>query len=77
MFSIALRHDEHTRKYRVTTAEESGWELTLTEDLTRTRRVHFNDWHRVERALATLEMEIVELTANGWHIERALGAPSA
>jgi hypothetical protein len=28
MFSIALRHDEHTRKYRVTASPSSGWELT-------------------------------------------------
>ena len=68
MFSIALCHDDHTRKYRVTPGQESGWELTLTEDLTPTRKVHYEDWHRVERALAALQMEVLELTAKGWKV---------
>ena len=66
MFSIALRHEQHTRKYRVTPSHESGWELTLTEDLKPTRHVHFDDWHRVERAVATLELEIRALRDEGW-----------
>jgi hypothetical protein len=69
MYSIALRHDEHTRNYRVTPAPQSGWELTLTEDLTPTRHVHYDDWHRVERALATLQLEVRELTAKGWRVD--------
>ena len=77
MFAIALRQAAHTRKYRVTPSDESGWELTVTEDLTPTRHVHFDDWHRVERALATLEVEIRELTANGWHVEQRPGVPSS
>ena len=68
MYSIALRHEDHTRKYRVTPARESGWELTMIEDLKPTRQVHFDDWHRVERALAALQMEVLELTANGWKV---------
>ena len=68
MFSIALRHDEHTRKYRVASSPQSGWELTLTEDLKPTRKVHFEDWHRVERALAALQLEVLELTASGWKV---------
>jgi len=69
MFSIALRQNAHTRKYRVTPAAESGWELTMTEDLKPTKHVHFEDWHRVERAVAALQLEVLELTANGWRIE--------
>jgi hypothetical protein len=69
MFAIALKHDDHTRNYRVTPAQQSGWELTLTEDLTPIRHVHYEDWHRVERALAALQLEIRELTARGWHVD--------
>ena len=76
MFSIALRHREHTRKYHVSPSPPGGWELTLTEDLKPTRHVHFDDWHRVERALATLQMEVMELTARGWHVEHSPGVPS-
>ena len=70
MFSIALRHDEHTREYAVSASQPSGWELTLQEDLQRTRRVHFSDWHRVERAVAVVRLEVEGLTAQGWRIER-------
>jgi hypothetical protein len=74
MFSIALRHDEHTRKYRVTASQLSGWELTLTEDTKPTRQIHYDDWHRVERALLTWQLEIDELTGKGWQVERPLNA---
>ena len=68
MFSIALRHDAHTRKYRVTTSDDSGWELTLVEDLKPTRHIHFDDWHRVERALKTVQLEVRDLTDKGWQV---------
>ena len=71
MFSIALRQAEHTRKYRVTASDVSGWDVTLLEDLRPIRQVHYDDWHRVERAVATLQLEVQELTAKGWSIENA------
>ena len=74
MFSIALRNDEHTRKYRVTPAQQFGWELTLTEDLKPTRHVHYDDWPRVERALATVQLEVQQLTERGWRVEQVLSA---
>ena len=69
MFSIALRQAEHTRNYRVAASQSFGWELTLLEDLKPTRHVHYEDWHRVERALFTLQLEVSALTAQGWQIE--------
>ena len=69
MFSIALRQAERTRNYRVEATQPSGWELTLTEDLKPVRHVHYDDWHRVERALATLQLEVLELTSKGWRQE--------
>ncbi len=68
MFSIALQHAEHTRKYHVSPSKQFGWDLTLTEDLKPTRQVHYEDWHHVERALATLELEVRELTEQGWRV---------
>lgn len=73
MFSIALRHEDHTREYAVSASPHSGWELTLQEDLERTRRVHFEDWHRVERAVAVVKREVEDLTARGWRVEHARG----
>jgi hypothetical protein len=69
MFSIDLRQADRTRKYAVSPSEASGWDLTLQEDLQRTRQVHYEDWHRVERAMAVLELEVSQLTAHGWRIE--------
>jgi hypothetical protein len=69
MLSIALRHAEHTRKYRVSPSDISGWDFTLLEDLRPIRQVHYDDWHRVERAMATLQLEVKELTAKGWLVE--------
>ena len=71
MFSIALRHDQHTREYAVSPSPTSGWELTLQEDFERTRRVHFEDWHRLERAVAVVRLEVRDLTERGWRVERA------
>jgi len=73
MFSIALRHDHHTREYAISASQPSGWELTLQEDFERTRRVHFEDWHRVERAVAVVKLEVEDLTARGWRVERVGG----
>ena len=73
MFSIALRREQHTRQYAVSASQPSGWELTLLEDLERVKRVHFEDWHRVERAVAVVKLEIENLTASGWQVETSRG----
>ena len=73
MFTIALRREQHTRQYVVSASQPSGWELTLQEDLERVKRVHFEDWHRVERAVAVVKLEIENLTASGWQVETSRG----
>ena len=74
MFSIALRHEQHTRQYAVSASQPSGWELTLQEDRERIKRVHFEDWHRVERAVAVVRLEVEDLTARGWRVEARGGS---
>ena len=73
MLSIALRREEHTRQYAVSPSQPSGWELTLLEDLERIKQVHFEDWHRVERAVAVVRLEIEELRSRGWRVEDSHG----
>ena len=73
MFSIALRNEQHTRQYAVSASKKSGWELTRQEDLDLVTRKHFEDWHRVERAVAALRLEVEDLTARGWRVEHAQG----
>lgn len=68
MFDKRLRHAEHMRHYSITAGEEWGWEVRLEEDNTLRRHDYYQDWHRVERALALFEREVDELTARGWTI---------
>ena len=70
MFSIALRHDQHTREYAVSASKPSGWELTLQEDFERTRRVHFETASCPERAVEVVKLEVEDSTAQGWQVER-------
>jgi hypothetical protein len=66
MFSVVLRHAERTRRYSISPVTASGWEVTIERDGELSRRVHYRDWHRVERALALIRLEVYELTASGW-----------
>lgn len=68
MFDKRLRHQEHVRHYSITTAQDWGWEVRLEEDNTLRRLDCYQDWHRVERALALFEREVDELTSRGWTI---------
>jgi hypothetical protein len=71
MFAVSLRRAEHTRHYSISPSKDSGWDVRLEEDQRLTRHVHYRDWHRVERAIATLTLEVADLTAAGWaHAER-------
>jgi hypothetical protein len=70
MFARTLRRHDHTRDYTICVAGADGWEVRLEEDRTLRRLDHYHDWHRVERALASFEREVEELTASGWQIAR-------
>src|SRR4029077_2984816 len=68
MFSISLRNADHIRHSSSGAHESSGWEVNLEEDSELTRRVFYQDWHRVERALASFKHEVSDLTVRGWQI---------
>jgi len=68
MYRLSLRSAEHVRNYSIRAVERAGWEVTCEEDRTLQRRDHYQDWHRVERALALFEREISALTAEGWRV---------
>jgi hypothetical protein len=69
MFSIRLQRAEHIRHYSIQPAHYAGWEVTLEEDRTLTRHVRYDDWHRVERALALFRQEVADLAAQGWEVQ--------
>ena len=68
MFSISLRNADHIRHYSIGSHERSGWEVKLEEDRQVRRNDLYLDWHRVERAMALFELEVLQLTASGWHL---------
>lgn len=68
MFSITLQRAQHVRQYSVT-PEGAGWELTLQEDQQLTRQTRYQDWHRVERAVARVRREVADLAAQGWEVK--------
>jgi hypothetical protein len=70
MFNLRLRHAHHVRHYSITNIGDAGWEVRLEEDRRLSRQFLYQDWHRVERALALFEREVTELTAQGWQIAR-------
>ncbi len=67
MFTISLRHDAETRRFSLHSSPGSGWVIVREQDR-REIRQHYEDWHRVERAMAALRSEVQELEARGWQV---------
>lgn len=65
MFILHLSRGEETRQYVVRDAIE-GWELEERADRRTIRSVRFRDWHRVERAIAVIRLEVARLEEEGW-----------
>jgi hypothetical protein len=64
-FEKVIRNAKHTRRYTIRTVD-SGWEVITEEDNRSLRRVHYDDWHRVERAQRSIEQEVEALARVGW-----------
>ena len=68
MFALSLSRADHIRHYAISAALPSGWEVRFEEDRTLRRLDHYDDWHRVERALMLFQREAAELAELGWHV---------
>jgi hypothetical protein len=66
MFSHELSLSGHTRRFTISTAPAEGWEIRVEEDDRLVRQTHYNDWHRVERALTAVQREVRALQDRGW-----------
>lgn len=65
MYEKSLHHDGHVRRFAI--AEANGtWEVRTEEDSRLVRQVRYDDWHRVERALMTMRLEVSTLEEEGW-----------
>ena len=66
MFAQELTNAGHVRRFEVRSEGADGWEMRVEEDSTVVRQKRITDWHRVERAISRLTLEIDELQSAGW-----------
>jgi len=64
-FDKSLRFLEKTRRYSIA-ATDNGWEVREERDSEVVRKVHYQDWHRVERARRVISTELDVLQRQGW-----------
>jgi hypothetical protein len=55
----------HVHRF-VVTSDLTGWEVREEEDSAILRRVHREDWHRVERDIQLFEIRAMALKGQGW-----------
>jgi len=66
MFTKQLSNSGHTRRFVVRDAGAAGWEVREERDSQIVRRVCYEDWHRVERAVSLFERQALLLEEQGW-----------
>ena len=73
MFSKTLTFHGQRRRFAIRALAASGWELRVEHDSRVVRRMHYSDWHRVERAVDAIEREMRDLEARGWRAMDEVG----
>ena len=66
MFSKELRFAGHVKRFLINRLGREGWEVLEEQDRQVVKKVHYTDWHRVERAINLFNMEIGQLEDEGW-----------
>jgi hypothetical protein len=67
MFTKELTQAGHVRRFSIREAARGGgWEVREEQDSEVVRRVCYDDWHRVERALHSMRAQVLELEERGW-----------
>ena len=69
MYERRLRQGGHTRRFRITFQDLSGWEVREEADSHVVSSRVYEDWHRVERARAWFQLSVGRLEKDGWTIE--------
>jgi hypothetical protein len=64
-FEKSLRYEARTRRYSIV-ATDTGWEVREELDSEVVRSVHYQDWHRVERARRSITIQLDDLQRQGW-----------
>ena len=66
LFSKELRFAGHVRRFLINRLGREGWEVVEEQDRQVVKKIHYTDWHRVERAQSLFDMEIGQLESEGW-----------
>ena len=66
MYARLFRRAGETRRFLITTADNSGWEVREEQDTRIIRSVRYTDWHRVERARMNFARIAEMLEMSGW-----------
>lgn len=66
MYAKTLIRAAQIRRFIITPQPTSGWEVREETDSVVTRRALYEDWHRVERARRSFEVEALSLHERGW-----------
>ena len=69
MYERRLTQGEHTRRFRITILDLSGWEVREEADSHVVSSRVYEDWHRVERARAWFQRAVGRLQQDGWTVE--------
>ena len=65
MYATSLRKQLQVRRFTIRHVRP-GWEVLDQSDSHILKQVIYQDWHRVERAIAMFEQEEAALEASGW-----------
>jgi hypothetical protein len=71
MFNKQLRQAGHTKRFSIVEAGADGWEVRVEQDSEVVRSVRYTDWHRVERAVLVMSLQVSELEENGWLVSQS------
>jgi hypothetical protein len=66
MYARSLRKAAHTRRFTIHDTGSCGWQVLDEQDSKVLRSVLYDDWHRVERAMAAFALEALTLRQTGW-----------
>jgi hypothetical protein len=66
MYARVFQRAGQTRRFTITDAGTSGWEVREEEGSRVIWRRRYTDWHRVERARMSFATQAVQLAASGW-----------
>jgi hypothetical protein len=66
MYARLFTKAEQTRRFLITNAGSSGWEVTEEQGSQVVSRVRYTDWHRVERARQHFARLAATLEHAGW-----------